>query len=523
MTAAIGHKFFNAAATRPATGSAAGRHGEDVGDAAAFGDLVHKPGKRNMHAEARHSGETKAAQDAAATRDGRPAAAVDAMIAEHPEATSPLDDGQAAKGARHFHGAAHDRSADDDGKDEKQPETTKPDEAPPLRDRLPLLVTLHELGQRGANRPSMGDGTSRIRSHIEKAAPSSDHGTGKPATLAATAVISTADTKFATQAAGPAKDGADAAGSRLASTPTVQAEASKVESVVATTVSPERLAHSDTLPAGRAAVSPPSGEGGGSSGRSTASSQKGAAAPVNPENDPSQLSVETDSGAEPARAVRRFIDRRDSGSDPDGGARSGADRQATGSVTVAADRSFPAPAAHPVSTTTASVIDALAATRNQALANPVSPPVQPPTVALPAHLLRIELHPADLGAVVANLRISDGQLSVELKPETAEAYRRLSGDSETIAKSLKKLGLDVDTVTVMQPAIAASPVARADTGSQASSMPGRDAPQFQSGTSGGNGENFGGQQSGRNRGHDGQAFDRPAPAHRERAGGSLFI
>jgi chemotaxis protein MotD len=230
-----------------------------------------------------------------------------------------------------------------------------------------------------------------------------------------------------------------------------------------------------------------------------------------------------DNGVGPARAEHGSSRPDESARDSDPPPRNGQERHASGSAVVTADRSFPAPAAHPLSTTTAGVIEALASAGNQAAARPVPQHPQTATVAHPAHMLRIELHPAELGTVVASLRMSGEQLSVELKPQTAEAYRRLSSDSDTIAKSLKKLGLDVDTVTVMQPSIATQPAARTDAGNQASFAPGRDTPQFQSGTSGGGGDNFGGQQPGRNRGHDGQAPERPAPAHRQRAGGALFI
>jgi len=225
-----------------------------------------------------------------------------------------------------------------------------------------------------------------------------------------------------------------------------------------------------------------------------------------------------DDGAAHAGAAGRRASPRDEPSDAV--ARPGTGRQASGPVAVAADRSFPAPAAHPVGPTTAGVIETLAARGNQAPATPVPQHPQAAAGAQPAHLLRIELHPAELGMVTASLRMSGEQLSIELKPETAEAYRHLADDSETIVKSLRKLGLDVDSVTVLQPSIAAQPAARVDPPAPTA---GRDTPQFQPGTPGGGGDNSGGQQSGRNRGHDGQAFEKATPAHRERAQGALFI
>jgi chemotaxis protein MotD len=239
------------------------------------------------------------------------------------------------------------------------------------------------------------------------------------------------------------------------------------------------------------------------------------------ENETAAAADEPD-GIDAVRTARSVSNGRENRPDSDRATGNHSHAHRDGPVTLASDRSFPAPAAHPLSPTTAGLIEALAA-RGQATPAPLALHQQPATVAVPTHIMKIELHPAELGIVVANLRMSGGQLSVELKPETAEAYRHLSSDSDTIAKSLKKLGLDVGSVTVLQPSVATTPVTRTDAGNQTPSMPGRDASQFQSGTSAGGGDNSGGQQSGRNRNHDGQALDRPASAHRERPGGSLFI
>lgn len=62
--------------------------------------------------------------------------------------------------------------------------------------------------------------------------------------------------------------------------------------------------------------------------------------------------------------------------------------------------------------------------------------------------LKIQLNPVELGAVTAHLRIEDDTVTVELSAETADAQRQLTTDADTIAKSLRALGLDVDRVTV---------------------------------------------------------------------------
>ena len=68
----------------------------------------------------------------------------------------------------------------------------------------------------------------------------------------------------------------------------------------------------------------------------------------------------------------------------------------------------------------------------------------------PAQLksLKIQLNPVELGAVTAHLRIKDDTVTVELSAETADAQRQLTTDADTIVKSLRALGLDVDRVTV---------------------------------------------------------------------------
>ena len=79
-----------------------------------------------------------------------------------------------------------------------------------------------------------------------------------------------------------------------------------------------------------------------------------------------------------------------------------------------------------------------------------------------AQSLKIQLHPAELGMVTATLRFAGEQLSIELKVENHEAYRRLSSDSEAIVKSLRDLGYDIERVSVLQPSIAASAAARSE-------------------------------------------------------------
>ncbi|MAY62523.1 MAG: hypothetical protein CML29_09950 [Rhizobiales bacterium] len=64
------------------------------------------------------------------------------------------------------------------------------------------------------------------------------------------------------------------------------------------------------------------------------------------------------------------------------------------------------------------------------------------------HTLRIQLNPEALGQVTAVMRLTDGELKVDLKVQSAEAYRQLSDDSSSIAKALRAHGYGVDQITV---------------------------------------------------------------------------
>lgn len=86
-----------------------------------------------------------------------------------------------------------------------------------------------------------------------------------------------------------------------------------------------------------------------------------------------------------------------------------------------------------------------------ALQRPAS--VMPGTAgsAAPVEALKIQLHPAELGMVTANLRIADGQLSIEIDVDTPEAYLKLSSERDAISKALRSTGMTVDNVTINPP------------------------------------------------------------------------
>jgi len=200
-----------------------------------------------------------------------------------------------------------------------------------------------------------------------------------------------------------------------------------------------------------------------------------------------------------------------------------------GRIDVVSERSFPAPPQAPMSQAALSVIGAITADGGpQQVHSTASAATQLASpVAVPTHVLKIELHPAELGLVTAHLRLSGEQLSIELKPETHDAYRRLSSDSEAIVKSLRGLGFEVDKVTIMQPSVAVAATTRADATASMTAVPGRDQSSFQPGnSSGGNGGAGGqqpGQQSARGNHDDAQAHGRAVSPSRERAGGDIFI
>lgn len=195
-----------------------------------------------------------------------------------------------------------------------------------------------------------------------------------------------------------------------------------------------------------------------------------------------------------------------------------------GRMDVVSQQSFPAPAQVPLSQTASALVEAIASDEGvqQAFSNASLASQTTSSVAVPTHVLKIELHPSELGAVTASLRLSGGQLSIEMKPETHEAYRRLTADSEAIVKSMRGLGFEVDHVTILQPSIAVHSAGRTDAASPMPMSTGRDQPSFQPGNSGGN--NAGnGRQPGRNDGNGAQELGRAASPLRERAGDDMYI
>lgn len=192
-------------------------------------------------------------------------------------------------------------------------------------------------------------------------------------------------------------------------------------------------------------------------------------------------------------------------------------------VSVIAQHAAPAPPSPTLGASATAVVTAIAADQSWRLAGGTSTEaLQSFRDAQPMRSLKIELHPAELGTVTANLKAAGEQLSVELQVESLEAYDRLSADSDQIVSSLRSLGYDIDQVTIQQPQAAGTIVARADASAGSGSFA-RDGSSFQPGNPGNGGERSGGQTGGREDRSNGQGNEQTAQSRRDRAGGDIYI
>ena len=64
------------------------------------------------------------------------------------------------------------------------------------------------------------------------------------------------------------------------------------------------------------------------------------------------------------------------------------------------------------------------------------------------HTLKLQLNPISLGSITAVLKLSGEDLSVEIKVQTAEAYRQISDDNQSILKALRGQGFGVEQISV---------------------------------------------------------------------------
>jgi chemotaxis protein MotD len=203
-------------------------------------------------------------------------------------------------------------------------------------------------------------------------------------------------------------------------------------------------------------------------------------------------------------------------------ARRGDPLPASARVSVVAQQAAPAPPAPQLSANATAIVTAIAGEQGWRLSNASADSIQAFRNAQPMRSLKIELHPAELGTVTANLKTAGEQMSVELQVDNREAYDRLSADSEAIVKSLRSLGYDIDKVSIQQPQAAATSVQRTDVSANAGSFS-RDASSFESGNPGNGGERLGGQAGGRDGGNEGQRNGQAPETRQDRAGGGLYI
>ncbi|MDN2567248.1 flagellar hook-length control protein FliK, partial [Aquibium sp. A9E412] len=130
--------------------------------------------------------------------------------------------------------------------------------------------------------------------------------------------------------------------------------------------------------------------------------------------------------------------------------------------------------------------------------------------------LHIQLHPAELGSVIARLRLVGDRLSVDIEVETGGAQSRLASDSDAIAKALRSLGFEVDRITVQQ----GQGTATAQ-GNGTGSAAGRDGTGGQ--TAAGRGDGGTGSEQQRGHQHDGKDDEARRPGAAPTASGGVYI
>lgn len=86
-------------------------------------------------------------------------------------------------------------------------------------------------------------------------------------------------------------------------------------------------------------------------------------------------------------------------------------------------------------------------TQSAASAQSAAIPGQPQSGQM-VHTLKLQLHPISLGSVTAVLKLSGEELTVDIKVQTAEAYRQLSDDNQAILKALRGQGFGVEQINI---------------------------------------------------------------------------
>ena len=187
-------------------------------------------------------------------------------------------------------------------------------------------------------------------------------------------------------------------------------------------------------------------------------------------------------------------------------------------VAVLAEQAIPAPA----QTTSLALAISLAASGalRPETAGPAPDAAQGAAAVAPARTLSIQLHPAELGVVTASLKLAGDQLTIELQVESQEAYRALQHDTESIVKSLRGMGYDIERVTLLQPS-AATPSSRSDGSTPGNGQFGGGGQQADLGASSNGGGGAGGRQPGRP--DAGDSIREPSPRGNEGTGAGVYI
>lgn len=121
------------------------------------------------------------------------------------------------------------------------------------------------------------------------------------------------------------------------------------------------------------------------------------------------------------------------------------------------------------------------------------------------HTLKLQLNPVSLGSVTAVLRLTGDDLSVEIKVQTAEAYRQIKEDNQSMLKALRAQGFGVEQISVQH-------VAGPDRASSQTPQQGFQASQQGTGS---NDAQSSGRESGRNNAGQQGAGNQGGQAHEQ--------
>jgi chemotaxis protein MotD len=140
------------------------------------------------------------------------------------------------------------------------------------------------------------------------------------------------------------------------------------------------------------------------------------------------------------------------------------------------------------------------------------------------NMLKIQLHPADLGEVTATMRLSGDQLSVDLKVQTGDAYRQLHADQSHMIDALRAQGYQVDNITVTLSSSADQHDSGRQSGFQGQPQQQSQANQGQGGDARPRGQNYSGRQAdgkenGRMSGEQAAGDGAAGTSQRQRSGG----